>query len=102
VDEPSLLQKLVYLGGRRAPDDHRHWVAAVLDAEERRRGLLLVLPNVLVMSLFALLSLLVSDPGFALILAIGAGAIVVAAATIPGVSSRRARLIVRKNGLPPA
>lgn len=100
MDEPSLLQKLVYLGGRRAPNNHRHWIVAVLGTEHRRRGLLLALPKVLLLSVLAPLWVLVLDTGFALILVIGAGAMVLSAATIPALSSHRARQIARKNGLP--
>lgn len=97
--DPSLVQKLLYLAGKRAPAEHRGWLADLLDDKGPRRGLLLSAPNALVAVVVALFSLLLGDSGFAIVLLILAVVILVAGALVAPLTNYRARLLARKNGI---
>ena len=62
MDTPSVLQKLSYLGGKRAPNDHHPWIAEFINLSDgRRQHLLLSIPNSLIMAMFALLAVIFGD-----------------------------------------
>lgn len=99
MSSPSLLQKILYLGGKRAPEDHRAWIEGVLGAGERRTGLMLAVPNAVLMAVVAALSLFVGDLGYAVFLVAAATVVLVAGAAIPAITRSRARKLAAKNGL---
>lgn len=103
VMSPSPLQKLLYLGGSKAPPGgHRDWIAQVLAGSDRRRlGFLLAIPNAAVMTSAGLLMLAVLRDALGVILLAGAGFVLISGALIPAVTDRRAKSVSAKNGLSP-
>ncbi len=92
-------QKLLYLGGKRAPGEHRDWIAGVLGGDERRAGLMLAAPNAVILSIVAILSLFTGDGVFAGFLIGAALVVLLVGFGVPAVSRRRAERIAAKNGL---
>jgi hypothetical protein len=64
-----------------------------------RLGVLLGLPNALVMLLAAAFSVLIGDSAFAAVWAIGAAVMLVGGVALPGMTRRRASRIAAKNGI---
>lgn len=99
---PSPVSKVLYLGGfKRAEPDHRGWLQGVLSAgDDRRRGLLLAMPNAIVMVIAAVLTLALLGDALGLIFLAGALGVLAAGAYVPAISRRRAEQVARKNDLP--
>lgn len=103
VMSPSPIQKLLYLGGSKAPPGgHRDWIAQVLAGSDRRRlGFLLAIPNAAVMTSAGLLMLALLRDALGVIFLAGAGFVLISGALIPAVTDRRAKSVSAKNGLFP-
>jgi Flp pilus assembly protein TadB len=100
MGDPSWVHKLLYLGGKRAPHEHRPWITDVLDTVETRKlGVLLALPNALIVCCVALVALLLGDGLLAALLVGTALLVLVSGAGLPGVTRRRADRIALRNGV---
>ena len=96
---PSTVQKILYLGGKTASPEHREWLAGVLhNTDTGKLGLLLAVPNALIVATAGLLSAAIGDTQFGLFWLI-ASPLVLFAGAIPAISRRRVDRITRKNQL---
>lgn len=96
---PSLPQKFLYLCAKRAPEEHHGWIEDILAGDERRAGMMLAIPNAVVMLGFAVLSVFVGGAAYAVFLAAAALVLLVLGFTVPALSRRRADKIAAANGL---
>jgi hypothetical protein len=103
VDQtPSPVQKLLYLSGRAAPNEHRGWIHGVLRMQSPRRlGMLLALPNALILIVVAVVSILLGDKRGLAIFVAGAALVMITGALVPALSRARSAKLASKNGLAP-
>jgi hypothetical protein len=100
VFEPSAFRKILYLGGKKAAAEHRPWLERVLGTTPPAKlGVLLGLPNALIMLVAAAFSILIGDSTFAVVWAIGAAVMLVGGVALPGMTRRRASRIAGKNDI---
>lgn len=101
MTQPSLVQKLLLLGGRRASSEQRDWLAGVVSMDSRPRGFLLALPNAAIVVVLSVLSAVSrKDMTYAVLWAVAAVIILAAGSLVPALSLSRARRVAKKNGLP--
>ncbi len=99
---PSAWQKFLYLSGMKAaPDEHRDWIGdAVATPDPRRLGLLLALPNALMLSVAGTIMLLAFGDLLGLVFLAASVVAFAIGAGVPSLTYRRAQKIAAKNGLP--
>ncbi|MGI9624134.1 MAG: hypothetical protein ACR2PK_14965 [Acidimicrobiales bacterium] len=98
--EPPWFKKALYLSGIRAPDEYRPWVAGVIsDMDPRRRGLILAIPNGVMIAAVGFLSLAVGDPLFGVFLLFMAVVIVAAGYVSTAIETRRTNWLAKRNAI---
>lgn len=100
VAHPSTAQKILYLSGKRASPEHRDWLTGMLrNTDPGKLGVLLALPNAVVVAVAGLLSLAIGEGGIAVFLLVASPVVLLGGALIPAITRRRAGRLKRRNRL---